>query len=157
MKTFGFAIIINALSIMLFTHPVFSMESVDISNNSERKFSILNSDDPINNLKKYGWRIGSDNHLHQLGYYLKIRHKEVQNNGYIIVSRKFELDKLNQDYISKILSHSPVLFIDNSYLDLYDDIQAKVGGSLYKTNGEKIDFYYPLENWHLRLPPLLKN
>ncbi len=156
MKIFGFAIIIN-LSIMLLTHTVSSTELVDTSNNSERKFSILNSGDPINNLKKHGWRIWSDNHFHQLGYYLKVSHKEVRNNEDIIVARKFELDTLSQDYISRILSQSPIIFLDNSYLNLYDDMQAKVGGTLYKTNGEKIDFHYPLGNWHIRLPPLLKN
>ncbi len=158
MKPFIFAIIINVLSIILFTPSVFSFSTdpVDISDNSEQKFSILNSDDPIKNLKKYGWTISSDNYFDKLGYYLRIRHKEVRNNEYIIVARRFELDKLNQDDISKIFSQSPVIFLDNSYLELYNDMQANVGGFLYKTNGEKIDFYHPLENWHLQLSSLLK-
>ena len=129
-------------------------------------FSILNSKDPINELKNsYGWNVSSDNFFGGLGYYLKIKHNDVRSGKTIIVGRKMEVDDLIDDmpnkwreYIENIISQSgPVLALDFSYFGLYADKNAPVGGIIYRQPGEDIEFYAPLSEWSDRLGALFPN
>ena len=129
-------------------------------------FSILNSDDPINALKRsHGWELWSDNYYGRLGYYLIIQHPDVRSGKEIIVGRRFEIEDLKgdqpddwHDYIEKINSGSrggPVLALDYSYLGLLVDPEAAVGGILYQEGGEETEFYAPLVQWAEQLGAFL--
>lgn len=132
----------------------------------EKFFSILNSTDPIKELKNsYGWNVWSDDYFSWLGHYLIIEHNDVRSGKRIIVGRKMEVDDLIHDvpnkwreYIEDITARSgPVLALDYSYFGLYVDKNAPVGGIIYRQSGENIEFYAPLSEWSEKLGALFPN
>ncbi len=130
-----------------------------------RFFSILNTQDPINELdKKYGWEdLWSDNYFgDQLGYYLVLQHKNVFSGKKIFVGRIIEIERLKKrkpddwkESMKVVTKVAPVIALDYSYFGLEIDNNAPVGGTLYKNNGEVVRFYAPLEQWADKLNVLL--
>lgn len=140
----------------------------EVAQGDDKFFSILNSKDPINELKRlHGWKVWSDNWFGALGYYLIIQHPDVRSGKYIIVGRSIEIEEMKRkfpndwrknidDFIVKTRG-GPVLGLDYSYLALLDDEQAPVGGILYRQGGKDTEFYAPLSQWSKRLGALFSN
>ncbi len=148
-------------------HVVVGLNSavVRAENRSGRFFSILNRQDPINDLdEKYGWEgLWSDNYFgHQLGYYLVLQHNDVLSGKKIYVGRIIEIERLKkrrpddwQESLKEVTDVAPVIALDYSYFGLEIDDKAPVGGTLYKQSGETTRFYAPLELWAEKLSALL--
>ena len=127
-------------------------------------FSIWNSDDPIRILKDFGWRVSSDDFYgHYLGYYLNISHENVLDGIAIIVSRIFELERLRKnrphDWLKQIQQISqrcgcPIMFLDESYYNLYASKLSEVGGLIY-TADMAHSMHVPLSEWDNQLPRVL--
>lgn len=135
-------------------------------------FSFLNLDDPIYNLKSYGWNVWSDDYwsFGSYRYYVVIQHPRVRNNRRIIVVRIFEFDEIRevktpevdgkqpwQVKLEKMIEQGgPVLVLDYSYFGLLRDKAGPVGGIIYgrSANLKGIKFYAPLDQWSEQLNAL---
>lgn len=132
-------------------------------------FSIWNNDDPIRILKEFGWRVQSNDKFYgYLGYYVEISHDKVLDETNIIVSRIFDLDRLkdsqddwqNQIQLISERCGCPLIFLDESYYNLYADTSSSVGGLIYladktHTVREPLSMHEPLSEWRKQLPRLL--
>lgn len=123
-------------------------------------FSILNSKDPITALKTdFGWTMGSDDYGPIKYYYLYISHPDVADGKILNITRVYELETLKNAYPDSWQSHidylKPVLVLDYSYFQLLEDEAAAVGGMLYGSGVEPLEFYAPLAEWSTRLSTLL--
>jgi hypothetical protein len=129
-------------------------------------FSILNTQDPINELtRSYGWKVWSDNWAGF--YYLLIQHPGVRLGTKIIVCRFFEVDEMKSNQrkdwrreIEKIIAHhsaAGMLALDYSYFALFVDKQASVGGVIYGPGAAEIKFDAPLAEWGEKLGVLFPN
>jgi hypothetical protein len=129
-------------------------------------FSILNSQDPINELaRSYGWKVSSDD----WGgfYYLVIQHPDVRSGTRILVNRFFEIDEIKKkkpaDWrheIEKIIARhaaAGMLALDYSYFALLVETQASVGGVIYGPGAAEIKFDAPLAEWSEKLAALFPN
>jgi hypothetical protein len=129
-------------------------------------FSILNSQDPINELtRSYGWKVWSDNWAGF--YYLLIQHPDVCLGTKIVVCRFFEVDEMKSKQrtdwrreIEKIIAQhaaAGILALDYSYFALFVDKQASVGGVIYGPGVVEIKFDAPLAEWAKELGALFPN
>ena len=150
------------------------LAGLKIAAGEAKYFSFLNSADPINNLKSYGWKVWSDDYwsFGRYRYYAVIQHPHVRNNGYIILVRILEFDEIrevkapNADgkqpwevQLEKMIGGErggPVLVLDYSYFGLLADKAAHVGGMIYASgaNLKGIEFYAPLDQWSEKLNTL---
>ena len=128
-------------------------------------FSILNSGDPINKLHEaYGWEMWSDNYFGWLGYYLVIKHPDVNEGKEIFVGRVMEMEALKRklpdtwrEEVAKMNERGPILILDYTYFALLVDEKAPVGGEVYKGRGEILELYAPLGDWAKALDRLLRS
>jgi len=133
-----------------------------VASGKSKFFSILNGGDPINKLQsQYGWKVWSDNSLSRLGYYLHINHDGVNSGEDMLVSRLFEVKRLQEEmpkdwsgYLER--SGKPLLALDYTYFGLLADEQAPVGGVLYRKGGRVDKFHEPLREWAKKLGELFR-
>jgi len=128
----------------------------------ESPFSIMNSQDSINKLKKHGWELSSNNYYTWLGYYKVIKYNSNDTRLKLIVGREFELDKLKhnnpnnwRNEVNNVNKKQPLLILDKSYISLAGDDNAFVGGILFYDEGKEIEFYAPLKEWSNKLKSIL--
>jgi len=125
-------------------------------------FSILNSGDSINKLKKYGWEFSSNDYYTWLGYYLIIKYNSHDTQLTLIVGREFELDKLKnndpnnwRNEVNRVTKKQPLIILDFSYIRHAEDDNVSVGGILFYDEGKEIEFYAPLKEWSSKLKSIL--
>lgn len=136
-----------------------ALDRMDRGVDKSKFFSILNGDDPICLLERFGWRVGSYNLLEVQYYYLRISHSSVASGSEIGVTRVFELERLKKlqsaTWRTRMDRRSPILVLDFSYVQLLEDPSASAGGWLYRVSFEPVEFYAPLAQWSERLSKLL--
>jgi hypothetical protein len=121
-------------------------------------FSIMNSGDPIYQLRSCGWQMWSTNYFGRLGYYLVMKHPRVSDGKEIYVGRVTELHAIKRElpdswheYVAKVNEKAPLVVLDYTYFALLADAQAVVGGEVYRKGGEGFEFYAPLKDWAEKL------